>query len=482
MTEPSSSYSAPAYLDESILLFKKRQGPQIYRRHLRDAADDLSQLILEDEHVETRIEESRAEGHSPADQIKRSPLRDKMKARPAVELLLHSLAHIASCPSISQPSGRVVKKRYVSIPLSAKDYSGSSGFPANRDAMSSVIKALCVLGGNDPWLEVMRGRYDKDTGVGTVTRVEPRRPLLDYLVRYRLVFPGHPKGLQAKGNKPASVLMLNTTAETATEGGQPDTAVPLHRSLTESESVLPALNEALARQRLSIVLPNYAAYEAHWDFKLSRTRIRERGSKTLYRMFKGEDGVGGRLYGHFVQQLPADIRPCLRINQQPVVEADYRSMQLALLYAEAGLPVPNGDPYEAEGLHREEGKVILTRSVGCATRDEATASLRHYLEQNNALKPGRAERIYDAFWNKHRAVWPHGPDQPPIWSRLQYADSEVALRVLRLLLDEGVAAIPVHDSFIVQAKHRDKLVAAMKQAWRERYPATEIGIAVREPN
>jgi hypothetical protein len=199
-------------------------------------------------------------------------------------------------------------------------------------------------------------------------------------------------------------------------------------------------------------------------------------------MFKGEDGFGGRLYGHFVQQLPADIRPCLRINQQPVVEADYRSVQLALLYAEAGLAIPDGDPYEIVGLHRDEAKVILTRSVGCATRDKATAALRHYLEQNNALKPGRAERIYDAFWDKHRAVWPHAQAQPPIWSRLQDADSEIALRVLRLLLDDGVAAIPIHDSFIVQAKHRDKLVVAMQQAWRERYPATEIGIAVSKPN
>jgi hypothetical protein len=85
-------------------------------------------------------------------------------------------------------------------------------------------------------------------------------------------------------------------------------------------------------------------------------------------MFNGEDGKAGRLYGHFVQQLPADVRLCLRINQQPVLEADYRSMQLALLYAEAGLPIPDGDPYDIDGMDRDLAKTVLTRSVGCATK------------------------------------------------------------------------------------------------------------------
>jgi hypothetical protein len=344
--------------------------------------------------------------------------------------------------------------------------------------MSNVIKALSVMDGYERWLLVMRGRYDKETGLGAVTRVQPQRPLLDFLVRYQLVFPGHPKGFKATSDDPRPVLMLNPALESGDDAPALQKAVHLERPLTDSESVLPELNAALNKQRLSIILPDYAAYEKHWDFNRSRSRIRQHGSKTLYRMFKGEDGEAGRLYGHFVQQLPADIRLCLRMNQQPVVEADYRSMQLVLLYAEAGLPIPGGDPYDIDGMDRDLAKTVLTRSVGCASKEETTASLRHYLELNNNLKPGRAERLYDAFWEKHRSVWPHQNGQPPVWSRLQRTDSEIALRVLRILFNQGVAAIPIHDSFIVQAKYCKQLVSAMNQAWSELYPRSDVSVKV----
>jgi hypothetical protein len=104
------------------------------------------------------------------------------------------------------------------------------------------------------------------------------------------------------------------------------------------------------------------------------------------------------------------------------------------------------------------------------------ASIQYHLEQNNALKPRRAERIYEAFWSKHHAVCPHGAGKPPAWQSLQYADSEIALRVLHLLLEDEIAAIPVHDSFIVQAKYKDQVTAAMQKAWDERYPGSKIGV------
>jgi hypothetical protein len=362
--------------------------------------------------------------------------------------------------------------------LGAEDYSGSNAYPVNRASVSQAIKALSVLGGNEPWLTVINGRYDKDAGIGAVTRIQSQPPLLDYLVWYRLVFPGHPKGLKASNTTAKSLLMVHPELDDGENIDGDPKHIPLSRPLTASETVLPQLNEALDHQRLAVILPNYAVYERHWDFTTSRSKIREHGSKTVYRLFKREDGLAGRLYGHFVQALPAEVRLYLRINQLGVVEADYQSMQLALLYAEAGVPIPDGDPYDIDGMDRDIAKAVLTRSVGCTTKAETVASIQYHLKQNNALKPGRAERIYEAFWSKHHAVCPHGSGKPPAWQSLQYSDSEIALRVLHLLLEDGVAAIPIHDSFIVQAKYRDQLVAAMKQAWHARYPDTEIGVKV----
>jgi hypothetical protein len=45
--------------------------------------------------------------------------------------------------------------------------------------------------------------------------------------------------------------------------------------------------------------------------------------------------------------------------------------------------------------------------------------------------------------------------------------------VMLLLLEQGIACLPMHDSFIVQATERSKVVEAMSQAYKERF-----GVAV----
>ena len=216
-----------------------------------------------------------------------------------------------------------------------------------------------------------------------------------------------------------------------------------------------------------------------------------RGGRSLYRQFKHEDGIAGRLYGHCVQTLPAAIRPFLQINGQPTIEADYRAMQLVLLYAEAGIRLPKGDPYlipdrrlprlsdeaeEDQALGRRLMKTVLQMSVGNVTRQQTIAAISGHLNSKTSLSPGLAGLLYEIFWSAHHPVCPHTDGSEPAWGKLQHIDSMVALRVLRILYDQGIYAIPIHDSFIVQSKHVDALTSAMRQAWRERYPSIEIGI------
>lgn len=78
----------------------------------------------------------------------------------------------------------------------------------------------------------------------------------------------------------------------------------------------------------------------------------------------------------------------------------------------------------------------------------------------------------------HSAVYPHGEGAEALWGKLQYADSQIALRVLRHLLEQGIVAIPIHDSFIVQKQHGEKLKAAMMAAWQDFWPHTRIKIKV----
>ena len=45
------------------------------------------------------------------------------------------------------------------------------------------------------------------------------------------------------------------------------------------------------------------------------------------------------------------------------------------------------------------------------------------------------------------------------------AESEVTLEVLRLMGDQDIAALPIHDSLIVEKEYQDKLCKAMQCAY-----------------
>jgi hypothetical protein len=49
--------------------------------------------------------------------------------------------------------------------------------------------------------------------------------------------------------------------------------------------------------------------------------------------------------------------------------------------------------------------------------------------------------------------------------RYQFIDSQIAERVMIKLLDIGVVSLPVHDSFLVQARHQQALVDTMIESF-----------------
>src|SRR5690606_1621238 len=119
--------------------------------------------------------------------------------------------------------------------------------------------------------------------------------------------------------------------------------VPLDRTWRDDEEILPELNRRLANARITCRCPDYKKYEDNWDFTGGKPKSYCSGSTQLFRQFTPEDGKGGRLFGHWVQNFRSDLRPYLTINRSPTTELDYRSMQLVLLYAMAGVPVPDTD-------------------------------------------------------------------------------------------------------------------------------------------
>lgn len=468
----------PAYLlDRSVLLYRDLKGSSAYKTQLENTAKDLYQQITTDPSVLSHL----ASGKSVlGDDNKRGvikPFQPKHEGenRQALTWLLHSIAFVASTPTAVDEGGKIRDLKYVAVPLTSSAFGkGKDKYPLKRDRLAQMVYALAAFHAeDDPWVDLYAGRFDDASGMGLVTRLEPLTPIKDFLVRHQLVFAGHPQPkMTSKDEEEKSILYVNV----APKGAKQPVKHPLRRELSDSETVLPELNKKLIRQKLTLHLPDYAFYRSHWDDSEGTSRLMMVGSKQLYRSFRFEDGKAGRLYGHFVQRLPGAARKHLRIDNQPVVELDYSAMQLVMLYADKGVSMPEGDLYELVGgkERRDVMKTVLTHSVGNATKDKTVQSLKGFFVENG-LNPSHAEPLYDRFWAVHKDVCPHDSEQGP-WPWLQNIDSEIALRVLRLLYDQGIDAIPIHDSFIVKARHKDALEVAMQQAWQERYPDTDIGI------
>lgn len=384
----------------------------------------------------------------------------KRKDIQTIMTLLYNLSELASYPTTKLTKG-FRNNTYQSVPL--------NNMVPNRDALSSIIYALSVL--DDGWLRITAGRFNRETGKGLVTRIQPLTRMLDFLIQHSLIQAQPKKSLQ-KADLTAPVVRVKPEDKDAK-------AEHLLRPLSDSESVLPSLNAELAKQKISLRWPDYATYQSYWSYDMHRLRFWPYGKQTLYRQFQHADGRGGRLYGHFVQQVPSNLRPYLWVNRVPVIELDYASYHLSILCALHGRDLPEGDAYTNRFGDRDLFKIVLTKSMGCATRQQTIGAIQKTLKDSNKTDLATAIQLYDAFWSAYPDLCPHkGDSTDAIWPETNLIDSEIALHVLRLLYDAGIYAIPIHDSFIVQHRYRAQLHSAMMRAWSARFP--DAGIRITE--
>lgn len=180
--------------------------------------------------------------------------------------------------------------------------------------------------------------------------------------------------------------------------------------------------------------------------------------RTLYRVFNDADFTqGGRLYGGWWQQIPRAYRSVLTIDGYKTVELDYSAMHPTMLFAMENISVSR-DPY---------GKVLGTQH-----RDLVKVAFNAML---NAAKPlKQAPKSVDLartglVWSEvEQAIKQTFPELEKhfysgIGLRLQYQDSEIALAIMIELAQQGIVVLPVHDSFVVQQRHENKLLPVMRK-------------------
>jgi hypothetical protein len=340
------------------------------------------------------------------------------------------------------------------------------------DKLKFLFDQLIYEAGNhSPYCRAYKGSHEDHRA----TALHAQKRLSDELVQAGLIFYGCPYPKVGKGRPKLGFLRLN---ERPTE--EPEwvdnkrkefgkSSKRLDRPANELERCIPRLTKLLRKSAIKLELPDYESYkktvyesdiEGIWYSNIYPY------SDMFYRVFNENDQSSGRIYGHHLQSVKSELRRFITIGGELTCEIDYSAMQLCLAYSLLGLKAPPGDPYmiDAPGGSRAVFKRIFTVGIG----SKATGNPARTLSQKG--KQGKHKRVpYDqakaldtAFWKHHHQIDEFRCSEA--WKRLQFVESEIALRVITSLLDQKIAVLPIHDGFRVAKRHEAALMTAMIEA------------------
>lgn len=174
--------------------------------------------------------------------------------------------------------------------------------------------------------------------------------------------------------------------------------------------------------------------------------------KRQYRVFSnGAFEQGGRLYGGFWTTLPKATRfDRMRINGKKVVEVDYKQLHPTILYALEGLPL-SGDAYDIVGVPKRNPVPEGT------TRDTIKRMLNAMLNHDRKLGrnphgvtpiPGlTGPKLASLIETQHSAIAHYFG--AGVGLKLQRIDSDLIVRVLLALKQQGIVAVSIHDAVLV---------------------------------
>jgi hypothetical protein len=216
----------------------------------------------------------------------------------------------------------------------------------------------------------------------------------------------------------------------------------------------------------------------------------------IYAVFNENWRTAGRFYGgrRSHVNLTRAERETMLIDGQPIVELDYKSLHIMLLYAKVGRQY-KGDPYGAVAPGAQRLRPILKEILLSLLNDKCSEPqainhlnhrlLRGHTRINESRYPLEREEAERQSERNRRLLDDHGIEiaelvrkfkaahrpiarffHTGIWAEMQNADSRIARRVMLAMVRKKLPCLPRHDSFVTQARHKDKLFTAMTDAYR----------------
>jgi hypothetical protein len=198
---------------------------------------------------------------------------------------------------------------------------------------------------------------------------------------------------------------------------------------------------------------------------------------------------GGRYYST-AQGFKSQLRLHLKIDNEPVMEVDYRGLHPSLLYQRAGLEEPIDDAYTIEGYPRKLVKKAFNILINRKKPAPATKSLIFYLNKNKkeyvdekhptppTINTEYCIALEKAIRDHHKPI--EHFFCTGVGLELQNHDSLLCSHIFDYFLAKTkTIVLAVHDSFIVKQSDMQHLAEAIRHA--EFAVARSLGVPYREP-
>lgn len=375
-------------------------------------------------------------------------------------------------------------EKYVACSMRPVFYKASSRY--NKHKISGIIidtiKAMAESGFIG---ELAIGVHDPEGKEGKRTRIRAGRPLVE---AFEKILASGPEAIKVEHHQEKMVLKR---PKSEVKPGEPKTMEYTDNTvIPRKRSAIKRINKRLQGRDIYLELDEDQRALLAWVLsKRDQNDIEVDGEDIphfntakdqLYRVYNdGSFKKGGRFYGHWVQSIPARVpttpaqgypfRCFLRIDGKPTVEIDYSNLHPHMLYTEEGKTVPEGDLYALEGVDKAKRTVVkkLFNAMLNADSIESAIGAVYYKPPKGYRRLTKAElrEIAEKIQKRHKGISHYFGTG--IGLTLQYKDSTIAEGILLELDKKGIACIPIHDSFIVQAEHEEALRVAMAGQYRE---------------
>ena len=212
---------------------------------------------------------------------------------------------------------------------------------------------------------------------------------------------------------------------------------------------------------------------------------------------RGDFGKGGRLFHHWITETPKELRKKTIINGKSIIELDFGSMNMHLMYSLIGnSSFSKKDLYQVRGLKkldRDLVKQFCTVAINTSTTYAAKLATYKAIHKKEikSLKEAptsfvkKLDKVVEELKEIHHALWDkyfksqHSKKDFSV--KLNFYESNIACAIMRKCLIRNIPCYSIHDSFLTQARHKHKLAKIMEDTFKEYFQCLGIDSASIPP-